>query len=59
MDDTKNTLTYRRVPQVFLKLNHANVLKFVEFINDSNQLLMIFEYIPDNVKRVMKRRYVV
>ncbi|KAH3775635.1 hypothetical protein DPMN_177041 [Dreissena polymorpha] len=42
--------------QVCLKLNHANVLKFFEFINDSNQLLMIFEYIPDNVKRVMKRR---
>ncbi|WAR23954.1 CDKF4-like protein [Mya arenaria] len=43
--------------QICLKLNHKNVLKFVEFINDNNQLLMIFEYLPDNAKGVLKKRY--
>ncbi|XP_052777295.1 uncharacterized protein LOC128214713 [Mya arenaria] len=42
--------------QICLKLNHKNVLKFVEFINDNNQLLMIFEYLPDNAKGVLKKR---
>ncbi|KAL4235550.1 hypothetical protein ACF0H5_003946 [Mactra antiquata] len=42
--------------QVLQKLNNKNVLKMIELINDSNELLMVFEYMPDNLKRVMKKR---
>ncbi|XP_045157365.2 serine/threonine-protein kinase dyf-5-like [Mercenaria mercenaria] len=37
-------------------LNHKNVLKMLELINDRNELLMVFEYMPENVKRVMQNR---
>lgn len=42
--------------QVLQKLDHKNVMKLQELINDSNELLMVMEYMPENVKRVMKKR---
>lgn len=42
--------------QISQKLSHKNVLKMQELINDANELLLILEYMPENVKRVMKKR---
>ena len=40
-------------------MKHSNVLKMQELLNDSNELLIVLEYLPENVKRVMKKRYAV
>jgi serine/threonine protein kinase len=40
------------------KLDDKNVQKMLDLFHDSknNQLLMVLEYIPDNLKKVMKRK---
>ncbi|XP_060553230.1 probable serine/threonine-protein kinase yakA [Ruditapes philippinarum] len=42
--------------QVTQALDHKNVQKMMELMNDSNELIMVLEYVPDNVKGVMKKK---
>lgn len=44
--------------QSLKKLNHANVIKLKEVIQENDHLFFIFEYMKENLYQLMKDRYV-